>query len=102
MALVNAHFSVDTFLVITGTLVVYSFMKIDHQKHKFNPFLFYLHRYLRSVPTAIYYWKLSVVNIQVSSSFYTCSASIHFPSKTFGIWSFLPSTGHYIISTLSG
>ena len=48
----NATISVDTFLVMGGTLVCYLLLKeLDRNKGRFNVFLFYLHRYIRYVLT---------------------------------------------------
>ncbi|CAH1123659.1 unnamed protein product [Ceutorhynchus assimilis] len=50
MIFANAVHSVDTFLTITGLLVVYSYMKSREMGVSFNLPKFYLHRYLRLTP----------------------------------------------------
>ncbi|XP_030750747.1 O-acyltransferase like protein-like isoform X2 [Sitophilus oryzae] len=50
MIFANAVHSVDTFLMVTGLLVMYSYMKSRHQGSKFNLLVFYLHRYIRLTP----------------------------------------------------
>lgn len=49
MIFVSAVHSVDTFLMVTGLLVVYSHMKAKQNGAKFNLPLFYFHRYLRYI-----------------------------------------------------
>ncbi|KAJ8969798.1 hypothetical protein NQ317_003303 [Molorchus minor] len=50
MTFVSGTLSVDTFLVVGGTLVVYVFMKATSNGKKFNIAQYYLHRYLRLTP----------------------------------------------------
>ncbi|KAG5881586.1 hypothetical protein JTB14_034806 [Gonioctena quinquepunctata] len=50
MILVNATFSVDTFLVVGGALMVYGFLKNQHLGVRFNILQYYIHRYLRLTP----------------------------------------------------
>ncbi|ERL84332.1 hypothetical protein D910_01752 [Dendroctonus ponderosae] len=53
LIIANAPFSVDSFLVVTGLLVVYNFMKSQHQGKKFNIFTYFRHRYIRLTPPII-------------------------------------------------
>ncbi|KAJ8956800.1 hypothetical protein NQ318_014214, partial [Aromia moschata] len=50
MLIVSGTLSVDTFFVVGGVLVAYTFMKSRLNGIKFNLFHFYLHRYLRLTP----------------------------------------------------
>ena len=46
----NATPSVDTFYLLSGTVLAYSFCNAYQKKGKFNIFMFYIHRYLRLTP----------------------------------------------------
>ncbi|KAJ8911825.1 hypothetical protein NQ315_012555, partial [Exocentrus adspersus] len=50
MAIVSGTMSVDSFLLLGGALLVYSYFKAKHQGLKFNIYQFYIHRYLRLTP----------------------------------------------------
>ncbi|XP_066252841.1 LOW QUALITY PROTEIN: nose resistant to fluoxetine protein 6-like [Euwallacea similis] len=50
MIFVSAVHSVDTFLMVTGLLVVYTYMKYRETGKRFNIFSFYFHRYIRLTP----------------------------------------------------
>ncbi|KAK0160135.1 hypothetical protein PV328_007572 [Microctonus aethiopoides] len=45
-----APFAVDTFFVMSGFLTAYLFMKEMTKRRKFNPIIYYLHRYIRLTP----------------------------------------------------
>ncbi|XP_043218920.1 nose resistant to fluoxetine protein 6-like [Amphibalanus amphitrite] len=47
---VNASPSVDTFYLLSGVVLAYSFCGTYEKRRKFNIFMFYLHRYLRLTP----------------------------------------------------
>ncbi|XP_043217996.1 nose resistant to fluoxetine protein 6-like [Amphibalanus amphitrite] len=46
----NATLSVDTFYLLSGVVLAYSFCGAYEKRRKFNVFMFYLHRYLRLTP----------------------------------------------------
>ncbi|XP_066146805.1 nose resistant to fluoxetine protein 6-like isoform X2 [Euwallacea fornicatus] len=50
MIFVSAVHAVDTFLMVTGLLVVYTYMKYREGGKRFNIFYFYFHRYVRLTP----------------------------------------------------
>ncbi|KAJ1347282.1 hypothetical protein KIN20_002307 [Parelaphostrongylus tenuis] len=62
----NAFFSVDTFFLLSGILVAYTFMKLrptaEYVKNPINWVLYYVHRYLRLTPSLmIFIWFFVVV-----------------------------------------
>lgn len=56
MYIAGATLSVDTFFVMAGTVLVYTYMKAVRKGIRFNVPLFYLHRWLRYV-LAISTWR---------------------------------------------
>ncbi|XP_063992297.1 nose resistant to fluoxetine protein 6-like [Diachasmimorpha longicaudata] len=48
--IIIAPFTVDTFFVISGFLISYLFLKHMAKGGKFNPIMYYVHRYLRLTP----------------------------------------------------
>ncbi|CAG0883124.1 unnamed protein product [Darwinula stevensoni] len=52
MAIANATVSVDTFFFLSGLLVAYILLRdLKRSKGRFNPILYYLHRFIRLTPT---------------------------------------------------
>ena len=52
MAIANATVSVDTFFFLSGLLVAYILLRdLKRSKGRFNPVLYYLHRFIRLTPT---------------------------------------------------
>jgi peptidoglycan/LPS O-acetylase OafA/YrhL len=47
MLIFNASLATDTFLLLSGTLLAYGFMKLWDNELSFNITTFYIHRYLR-------------------------------------------------------
>jgi peptidoglycan/LPS O-acetylase OafA/YrhL len=47
MIIFNASLATDTFLLLSGTVLAYSFMSVWDKKTSFNIATFYIHRYLR-------------------------------------------------------
>jgi peptidoglycan/LPS O-acetylase OafA/YrhL len=47
MFIFNASLATDTFLLLSGTLLAYGFMKLWDSELSFNIATFYIHRYLR-------------------------------------------------------
>lgn len=50
MLIFNASLATDTFLLLSGTLLAYSFMRLWDNNMFFNIATFYIHRYLRLTP----------------------------------------------------
>ncbi|KXZ75923.1 hypothetical protein TcasGA2_TC031628 [Tribolium castaneum] len=50
MFVVGSSVSVDTFFLIGGLVIVYTFLKYEAKGKKFNMVLFYVHRYIRLTP----------------------------------------------------
>jgi peptidoglycan/LPS O-acetylase OafA/YrhL len=47
MLIFNASLATDTFLLLSGTLLAYGFMRLWDNELSFNIASFYIHRYLR-------------------------------------------------------
>jgi peptidoglycan/LPS O-acetylase OafA/YrhL len=47
MVIFNATLATDSFLLLSGTLLAYNFMRNWDKKPSFNIATFYIHRYLR-------------------------------------------------------
>lgn len=47
LSVINAYVAVDTFFVLSGTLVAYNILKELDARGKLNVPMLYLHRYLR-------------------------------------------------------
>uniref|UniRef100_A0AAR5PLN8 Nose resistant-to-fluoxetine protein N-terminal domain-containing protein n=2 Tax=Dendroctonus ponderosae TaxID=77166 RepID=A0AAR5PLN8_DENPD len=68
MIFVSAVHSVDTFLMVTGLLVVYSHMKAQENGTKFKLLVFYFHRYLRLTPPFLAAILVSMALLQYMGS----------------------------------
>ncbi|XP_039275927.1 nose resistant to fluoxetine protein 6 [Nilaparvata lugens] len=74
-AIVNAYISVDTFFVISGTLLSYSFArKIDKYRQSFSVLKLYLHRYFRITPALA-----GIVLVYASVSDLWCEGPLYKP-----------------------
>ncbi|KAL1509192.1 hypothetical protein ABEB36_003966 [Hypothenemus hampei] len=68
MIFASAVHSVDSFLMVTGLLVVYTYKKSKHLGIRFNLFQFYLHRYLRLTPAYLAVILVSMALLQYMGS----------------------------------
>ncbi|XP_044739809.1 nose resistant to fluoxetine protein 6-like [Chrysoperla carnea] len=77
MLIIGATVSVDSFFLLSGCLLMYSFLKMMSKKVPFNVPLFYLHRYLRLTPAyaAVIVLLVTVYRFMGSGPFWDPEAS---------------------------